>query len=150
MLIGALLLPLLAAIAAWFLDRVVPTRHIGYIAIGALFLSAVILTISGILYRLPLQLLSVPWIHLNDFTTTLTLRFDMLNWVVSVVVLFCSVAGMIGLIHSLPYALRNYGRLIALLMLHVSIIVIGIAAQDTPLRMFAWGLPHLSVVFSCG
>ena len=143
MLIVALLLPLLAAIAAWFLDRVVPTRHIGYIAIGALFLSAVILTISGILYRLPLQLLSMPWIHLNDFTTTLTLRFDMLNWVVSVVVLFCSVAGMIGLIHSLPYALRNYGRLIALLMLHVSIIVIGIAAQDTPLRMFAWGAAAL-------
>jgi formate hydrogenlyase subunit 3/multisubunit Na+/H+ antiporter MnhD subunit len=143
MLIVALLLPLLAAIAAWFLDRVVPTRHIGYVAIGTLFISAVILTISGIVYGLPLQMLAVPWMQINDFTTTLTLRFDMLNWVVSVVVLFCSVAGMIGLIHSLPYNLRNYGRLIALLLLHVSIIIIGVAAQDTPLRIFAWGMAAL-------
>jgi len=44
MLIVALLLPLLAAIAAWFLDRVVPTRHIGYVAIGTLFISAWVAT----------------------------------------------------------------------------------------------------------
>jgi hypothetical protein len=50
---------------------------------------------------------------------------------------------MIGLIHSLPYNLRNYGRLIALLLLHVSIIVIGVAAQDMPLRIFAWGMAAL-------
>lgn len=143
MLIVVLLLPLLAAIAAWFLDRVVPTRHIGYVAIGTLFISAVMLTISGVVYGLPLQMLTVSWMQINNFTTTLTLRFDMLNWVVSVVILFCSVAGMIGLIHSLPYNLRNYGRLIALLLLHVSIIIIGVVAQDTPLRIFAWALAAL-------
>ena len=143
MLIVALLLPLLAASAAWLLDRVVPTRHIGYVAIGTLFLSSVVLVIAGLVLGLPLQMLAIPWIQIGDFTATLTLRFDPLTWTVTCIVLLGSATGMVGLIHSLPYNLRNYGRLISLLLLHVVVIIIGIAAQDMPLRIFAWGMAAL-------
>lgn len=143
MLIVALLLPLLAASAAWLLDRVVPTRHIGYVAIGTLFLSAMILIIAGLVLGLPLQMLDIPWIRIGDFTVMLTLRFDQLTWVVTALVLLGSAAGMVGLIHSLPYNLRNYGRLISLLLVHVVIIIIGVVALDMPLRIFAWGLAAL-------
>lgn len=143
MLIVALLLPLLAAGAAWLLDRIVPTRHIGYVAIGTLFISAIGILIAGLVLGLPLQMLAIPWMRIGDFTATLALRFDPLTWVVTTIVLLGSAAGMIGLIHSLPYNLRNYGRLISLLLLHVVIIVVGVAAQDMPLRIFAWGMAAL-------
>ncbi len=138
MLIVVLLLPLLAALAAWFLDKHVPTRHIGYVAIGSLLLSAVTLIGAGMVVGLPIQLLSIPWLVIDTFETTLTLRFDELTWITSITVLGVAGAGMIGLIHSLPYQLRNYGRLIGLLLVHVIIIVVGIAAQDAVLRVFAW------------
>lgn len=140
MLIVALLLPLLAAGAAWQLDRLVPTRHIGYVAIGTLFLSAMTLMTAGLALGLPLQMLAIPWIKIDDLQVMLTLRFDPLSWSIACVVLFSSAVGMVGLIHSLPYNLRNYGRLISLLLLHIVIIVVGIAAQDVMLRVFAWGI----------
>ena len=136
----ALILPLLAGITAWSIDRVVPTRQIGFLAIGSLLISALMLVLSGILKGLPLQLLPFDWMRIEGFVTTLSLRFDAFTWVVALILLLGSAAGMIGLIHSLPYQLRNYGRLLALLLFHVTIILIGVAAQDSILRVFAWGL----------
>jgi formate hydrogenlyase subunit 3/multisubunit Na+/H+ antiporter MnhD subunit len=143
MLIVVLVLPLLAAIAAWALDKLVPTRHIGYVAIGSLFMSAMLLLGAGLLVGLPIQLLNVPWMSVDTLTIMLTLRFDELTWIIAITILLVSAAGMIGLIHSLPYQLRNYGRLISLILLHVTIIMIGVTAQDSVLRVFAWSLAAL-------
>lgn len=141
--IVALILPLFAGITAWAIDRVVPTRQIGFLAIGSLCISAIVLLIAGILRGLPLVVLSVDWMRIESFATVLTLRFDAFSWVIAVTLLLGSCAGMIGLIHSLPYQLRNYGRLLALLLFHVCIILVGVAAQDATLRVFAWGMAAL-------
>lgn len=140
MLFVALLLPLFAALTAWALDRVVPTRHIGYLAISSLFISAMLLLIANPIFGLPIQLLDIEWLKIDTYVVSLTLRLDLLNWVLSIVVLLLAVAGMIGLIYSLPYQLRNYGSLLALILVHVSIILFGIMAQDTILRVFMWGI----------
>ncbi len=138
--IVALILPLLAAITAWSIDRVVPTRQIGFLAIGSLLISALMLGLSALVKGLPLQLLPFDWMRIDGFVATLSLRFDAFTWVVAMMLLLGSAAGMIGLIHSLPYQLRNYGRLLALLLFHVTMILVGVAAQDSTLRVFAWGL----------
>ena len=95
----ALILPLLAGITAWSIDRVVPTRQIGFLAIGSLLISALVLALSGVLNGLPLQLLPFDWMRIDGFVTTLSLRFDAFTWVVALVLLLGSAAGMIGLIH---------------------------------------------------
>ncbi|MFN7472143.1 MAG: hypothetical protein ACK5S9_10930 [Roseiflexaceae bacterium] len=138
--IVALILPLLAGITAWSIDRVVPTRQIGFLAIGSLLISALMLVISAVVNGMPLELLPFDWMRIDGFVTSLSLRFDAFTWVVGVMLLLGSAAGMIGLIHSLPYQLRNYGRLLALLLFHVTMILVGVAAQDATLRVFAWGL----------
>jgi len=140
MLFVALLLPLFAAVTAWALDRVVPTRHIGYLAMGSLFTSALLLVIANPIIGLPIQLLNVEWIKIDTYVVLLTLRLDLLNWVLAIMVLLIAVAGMIGLIYSLPYQLRNYGSLLGLILVHVSIILFGIMAQDSILRIFMWGI----------
>lgn len=140
MLFVALLLPLFAAITAWALDRVVPTRHIGYLAISALFISALLLLIANPIIGLPIQVLNVEWIKIDTYVVLLTLRIDLLNWVLSIMVLLIAVAGMIGLIYSLPYQLRNYGSLLGLILVHVSIILFGLMAQESILRVFMWGI----------
>lgn len=140
MLFVALLLPLFAAVTAWLLDRVVPTRHIGYLAISALFVSAMLLVVANPIIGLPIQLLNVEWIKIDTYVVYLTLRIDLLNWVLSILVLLIAMAGMIGLIYSLPYQLRNYGSLLGLILAHVAIILIGLMAQDSILRIFMWGI----------
>ncbi|MBM4412085.1 MAG: hypothetical protein FJ040_01355 [Chloroflexi bacterium] len=140
MLFVALLLPLFAAITAWALDRVVPTRHIGYLAISALFVSAVLIIIANPIIGLPIQLLNIEWIKIETYVVLLTLRLDLFTWALSIMVLFIAVAGMIGLIYSLPYQLRNYGSLLALILVHVSIILFGVIAQESVLRVFMWGI----------
>ncbi len=140
MLFVALLLPFFAAITAWALDRVVPTRHIGYLAISALFISAMLLVIANPIIGLPIQLLNVEWIKIDTYVVYLTLRLDLLNWVLSILVLLIAVAGMIGLIYSLPYQLRNYGSLLGLILAHVAVILLGLMAQESILRIFMWGI----------
>ena len=69
--IVALILPLLAGITAWSIDRVVPTRQIGFLAIGSLVISAVMLMLSALDKGMPLALLPFDWMRIDGFVTSL-------------------------------------------------------------------------------
>ena len=130
------LIPLLAALLALALNRLIATRWLGVASAAALLASAAALIIAS--NRGTLLPIAQPWLTLDNQTITLTLAYDAASLPLAVLVTAGGALAVLALALALPAHLRGYSGLIAAVMLALGATLIGIATSEPLLLPLAW------------
>lgn len=144
-LFSAFILPLLIALLCLALNRVVATRLLGYAAAAALLASALLLAVAG--GRNELALFERLWMGVENQTFSVSLAFDQASLPFAVLVAAGGAVCMLALALALPARLREFGGLIAVLLVLLVATLVGLALREAVMLPLIWAaLPILSFV----
>ncbi len=137
------ILPLIAALACLTLSRVVPTRWLGIGAAAALLIGGAALLFWKLRAGLPLAIVDLAWIAIDNRPIHVSLLFDTLSWAPALLALFGGGIALLTLALVVPLNLRGFGGLFAAAQLAILATIAGLANQNLLLLPFAWSLVAL-------